>query len=114
MADTTVAITDDASEQAAALARIRAQVALYVGGMGARGRNFYTDVAVRYGFADVGLHRIFAQTMAVNVGSRAVMTSVGMTFARAFVSGEDYPDTVEGAEQGEVEYELTRETWLGR
>jgi F420-dependent oxidoreductase-like protein len=52
VADTTVAITDDADEQAAALARIRAQVALYVGGMGARGKNFYNDVAVRYGFAD--------------------------------------------------------------
>jgi F420-dependent oxidoreductase-like protein len=52
VADTTVAITDDPGEQAAALDRVRAQVALYVGGMGARGRNFYNDVAVRYGFAD--------------------------------------------------------------
>ena len=25
-------------------------IALYVGGMGARGRNFYNDLAVRYGF----------------------------------------------------------------
>ena len=52
VADTTVAITSDVDEQAAALDRVRAQVALYVGGMGARGRNFYNDVAVRYGFAD--------------------------------------------------------------
>jgi F420-dependent oxidoreductase-like protein len=28
----------------------RASIALYVGGMGARGRNFYNDVARRYGF----------------------------------------------------------------
>ncbi|MDX1450724.1 MAG: LLM class F420-dependent oxidoreductase, partial [Acidimicrobiia bacterium] len=30
--------------------QIRPQVALYVGGMGARNRNFYFDLAVRYGF----------------------------------------------------------------
>jgi F420-dependent oxidoreductase-like protein len=28
----------------------RSQVALYVGGMGAKGRNFYNDLAVRYGY----------------------------------------------------------------
>src|SRR5262249_52990199 len=30
----------------------RAQTALYVGGMGARGKNFYNDLARRYGFVD--------------------------------------------------------------
>jgi F420-dependent oxidoreductase-like protein len=50
--DTQVAITSSAAEEAAALARVRGQLALYVGGMGARGRNFYNDLAVRYGFAD--------------------------------------------------------------
>jgi alkanesulfonate monooxygenase SsuD/methylene tetrahydromethanopterin reductase-like flavin-dependent oxidoreductase (luciferase family) len=30
----------------------RPLVALYVGGMGARGRNFYNDLACRYGFED--------------------------------------------------------------
>ncbi|HEY1408118.1 MAG TPA: LLM class flavin-dependent oxidoreductase, partial [Promineifilum sp.] len=29
---------------------LRPMLALYVGGMGARGRNFYHDLAVRYGF----------------------------------------------------------------
>jgi F420-dependent oxidoreductase-like protein len=29
---------------------VRDQVALYIGGMGAKGKNFYTDLAVRYGF----------------------------------------------------------------
>jgi F420-dependent oxidoreductase-like protein len=29
----------------------RAQLALYIGGMGARGKNFYNDLACRYGFA---------------------------------------------------------------
>jgi F420-dependent oxidoreductase-like protein len=30
--------------------RSRPQLALYIGGMGARGRNFYNDLAVRYGY----------------------------------------------------------------
>jgi len=33
-------------------APIKAKLALYVGGMGARGRNFYNDVACRYGYAE--------------------------------------------------------------
>ena len=32
--------------------RARATAALYIGGMGARGKNFYNDVAVAYGYAD--------------------------------------------------------------
>jgi F420-dependent oxidoreductase-like protein len=50
--DTQLAITEDPAEEAAALAGVRGSLALYIGGMGARGRNFYNDVAVRYGFAD--------------------------------------------------------------
>ncbi len=67
---------------------------------------------LRYGFEELGLNRIFAQTMAVNTPSRATMASVGMTFARAFTSAAEYDDQIEGAEQGEVEYELTRSHWL--
>jgi RimJ/RimL family protein N-acetyltransferase len=66
---------------------------------------------IRYGFEDVGLDRIFAQTMAINAASRATMAAVGLTFTRAFVSGEPYDDLIPGAEQGEVEYEVTRTTW---
>jgi RimJ/RimL family protein N-acetyltransferase len=69
---------------------------------------------IRYGFEDVGLDRIFAQTMAVNAASRATMAAVGMTFTRAFVSDEPYDDLVPRAEQGEVEYELTKTTWQRR
>jgi alkanesulfonate monooxygenase SsuD/methylene tetrahydromethanopterin reductase-like flavin-dependent oxidoreductase (luciferase family) len=50
--DTALLISDDADEQAAALDRVRANLALYVGGMGARGKNFYNDLAVRYGYAE--------------------------------------------------------------
>jgi alkanesulfonate monooxygenase SsuD/methylene tetrahydromethanopterin reductase-like flavin-dependent oxidoreductase (luciferase family) len=31
-------------------ARVKPRIALYVGGMGARGRNFYFDLACRYGY----------------------------------------------------------------
>ncbi|MGZ0712744.1 LLM class F420-dependent oxidoreductase (plasmid) [Coraliomargarita sp. W4R53] len=34
----------------AALGAVRAQLALYIGGMGAKGKNFYNDIAVRYGY----------------------------------------------------------------
>jgi RimJ/RimL family protein N-acetyltransferase len=67
---------------------------------------------VRYGFTEVGLRRIFAQTMAVNVASRATMEAAGLTFARAFISAEPYPDPIPSAEQGEVEYEINRTNWL--
>jgi len=37
---------------AACRAVLKPNLALYVGGMGARGRNFYNDLACRYGYAD--------------------------------------------------------------
>jgi alkanesulfonate monooxygenase SsuD/methylene tetrahydromethanopterin reductase-like flavin-dependent oxidoreductase (luciferase family) len=33
-------------------ARVKPRIALYVGGMGARGRNFYFDLACRYGYEE--------------------------------------------------------------
>jgi len=45
-----LAITDDPHAAQALLDAVRPNVALYVGGMGARGRNFYNDLARRYGF----------------------------------------------------------------
>lgn len=40
--------------------------------------------------------------------------AVGLAFVRAFGSGEPYDDPIPGAEQGEVEYEITRTTWQHR
>jgi alkanesulfonate monooxygenase SsuD/methylene tetrahydromethanopterin reductase-like flavin-dependent oxidoreductase (luciferase family) len=37
---------------AACRAAVKPRLALYVGGMGARGRNFYNDIACRYGYTD--------------------------------------------------------------
>lgn len=67
---------------------------------------------IRHGFEDLGLHRIFAQTMAVNAASRATMSAVGMRFARSFT--EQYDEPLPGSEHGEVEYEIRRDDWQAR
>jgi RimJ/RimL family protein N-acetyltransferase len=41
-------------------------------------------VSLGYGFDDIGLDRIIAQTMTVNAGSRAVMERIGFTYVRTF------------------------------
>jgi F420-dependent oxidoreductase-like protein len=45
-----VRITEDAQEIQATLDAGRPQAALYIGGMGARGKNFYNDILVAYGW----------------------------------------------------------------
>ena len=67
---------------------------------------------VRYGFDDVGLDRIIAQTMTVNAGSRTVMERIGLTYVRTFPTSSTAP--LEGVAEGEVEYEMTREQWEHR
>ncbi|MFE3455794.1 GNAT family N-acetyltransferase [Nonomuraea sp. NPDC059194] len=67
---------------------------------------------VRHGFADLGLRRIFAETMAVNAGSRATMAAVGMQHIRTFHMEWDEP--LPGSELGEVEYAISRSQWLAR
>ncbi|KAK0646214.1 N-acetyltransferase GCN5 [Cercophora newfieldiana] len=64
---------------------------------------------LRYGFQDLGLHRVFAETMAINVASRATMASVGMRLERTFF--EEFEEMIPGSEEGEVEYAITREHW---
>jgi F420-dependent oxidoreductase-like protein len=49
MTSVPVAIGDDVEHL---LDEPRKRLAFYIGGMGARGRNFYNDLCVRYGFAD--------------------------------------------------------------
>lgn len=47
-----LAITDRADAATAAIAAVKPNLALYVGGMGARGKNFYNDLIASYGYAD--------------------------------------------------------------
>lgn len=50
--DTKLLICDDETEIARAEQQVREHLALYIGGMGARGRNFYNALAGRFGFED--------------------------------------------------------------
>lgn len=60
---TPLVITEDECTATGLLDTIRPMLALYIGGMGAKGRNFYHDLACRYGFeaeADVIQDRYLA------------------------------------------------------
>ncbi|MEV4223122.1 GNAT family N-acetyltransferase [Nonomuraea sp. NPDC049725] len=57
----------------------------------------------------LGARRVYAETMTVNRGSRRVMEKCGLRFVRTFF--QDWPDVIDGSDQGEVEYEITREEW---
>jgi F420-dependent oxidoreductase-like protein len=50
--DVKLLISDDRDELEAGYQRVREYLALYVGGMGAPGRNFYRNLVQRYGFED--------------------------------------------------------------
>jgi RimJ/RimL family protein N-acetyltransferase len=56
-------------------------------------------------FTTLGLGRVWAETMAVNIRSRRVMDRLGMSHVRTYVGTWD--DPIPGWEQGEVVYELT-------
>lgn len=64
------------------------------------------------GFADLGLHRVQAGTMAVNLRSRRVMERVGLSYLRTVFL--DWTDPLPGTEQGEVEYAMHRADWQAR
>jgi RimJ/RimL family protein N-acetyltransferase len=65
---------------------------------------------VRHGFEDLGLARVFAETMAVNTASRATMKAIGMRYVRTFHLEWETP--LPGSHLGEVEYAITRDEWL--
>ncbi|SPM32758.1 oxidoreductase [Mycobacterium rhizamassiliense] len=50
MVHTSLAVGDDVEER---LSWVKPQLALYLGGMGAKGRNFYHNLATRYGYGEV-------------------------------------------------------------
>ncbi|MFE9743445.1 GNAT family N-acetyltransferase [Saccharothrix saharensis] len=52
----------------------------------------------------VGLTRVVAYAMTVNAGSRRVLEKVGLRHVRTF--HEEWPEYIEGAEHGDVEYAL--------
>ena len=77
------------------------------------GRGLATEGAralIDHGFAVPSVTRIHASTMAVNTASRLVMEKCSMDLVRHFVA--DWPVRIDGDEHGDVEYAITRETWL--
>jgi RimJ/RimL family protein N-acetyltransferase len=79
------------------------------------GKGYATEgsrALIRKGFTELGVERVFAQTMTVNLGSRRVMEKSGLTFVRTF--HPDGLDAIEGFEHGDVEYALTKAEWEAR
>jgi RimJ/RimL family protein N-acetyltransferase len=76
------------------------------------GKGYATEgsqALVDKGFSELGARRIFAKTMTVNAASRRVMEKVGLKYVRTF--HESWPEPIEGTEEGDVEYALTRSEW---
>ncbi|GAA3586658.1 GNAT family N-acetyltransferase [Amycolatopsis ultiminotia] len=73
------------------------------------GRGLATEGAralVRMAFAELGAERVVATTMTVNHGSRRVLEKAGLKHVRTFFLA--WPEYLPGAEQGDVEYALSR------
>lgn len=68
-----------------------------------------SQALIQKAFDELGVRRVFAQSMAVNVASRRVMEKAGLKLARSF--HQPWPDPIPGDEHGDVEYTLTREEW---
>jgi RimJ/RimL family protein N-acetyltransferase len=64
------------------------------------------------GFTELGVERVFAHTMPGNAGSRRVLEKCGLTLVGT--TAYEGADAIEGADQGEVEYALTKPEWNSR
>lgn len=69
-----------------------------------------TTALVEHAFIECGARRVWAQTMTVNARSRAVMERCGLRYLKTF--HYDWPDVIEGGDEGDVEYDLARDEWL--
>lgn len=77
------------------------------------GKGYATEgsrALIEKGFAELGVERVVASTMVVNVASRRVMEKSGLGFVRVF--HQPWPDYIEGEEEGDVEYALSRREWV--
>ena len=78
------------------------------------GKGYATEVSrllVEHAFTTLDAVRVVAQTMTVNAASRRVMDKLGMSYV-----GTYFPDLppIEGSEQGEVVYWLSKTEWDSR
>jgi len=76
------------------------------------GKGYATEgsrALIEKGFLELGVERVFATTMVVNVASRRVMEKSGLRYVRTF--HQPWPYAIEGDEHGDVEYGLLRSEW---
>ncbi|MCV7227355.1 LLM class F420-dependent oxidoreductase [Mycolicibacterium komossense] len=88
MVSASLAIGDDVEDR---LAWAKPQLALYIGGMGARGKNFYHNLATRYGFGEVAdriqdLYLAGKKEEAVNAVPDELVRNVSLVGPRGFVA----------------------------
>lgn len=79
------------------------------------GKGYATEgsrALIQKGFSELGVQRVVASTMVVNVASRRVLEKAGLMFVRTF--HQPWPDYIEGEEEGDVEYALDRSEWTSR
>lgn len=76
------------------------------------GKGYATEgsrALIEKGFRDLDVQRVVANTMVVNSPSRRVMEKAGLKFVRIFDA--EWPEKIEGDEEGDVEYALLRSDW---
>jgi RimJ/RimL family protein N-acetyltransferase len=85
----------------------RLRISCWGKGYGTEGSLALIDKA----FTALGVARVVATTMAVNIASRRVLEKAGLRLVRTFHVA--FTDPLPGTEHGEVEYALTRDEWTG-
>jgi RimJ/RimL family protein N-acetyltransferase len=65
---------------------------------------------VRKAITELGVERVVATTMTVNVASWRVLEKAGLSRVRIFFA--EWPEYLDGAEHGDVEYAVTAAAWL--
>lgn len=88
MVSAPLAIGDDVEDR---LNWVKPQLALYIGGMGAKGRNFYHNLATRYGYGEVAdtiqeLYLAGKKAEAINAVPDDLVRSVSLIGPRGFVA----------------------------
>jgi RimJ/RimL family protein N-acetyltransferase len=78
------------------------------------GKGYATEgsrALIEKGFVELGVNRVFATTMVVNLPSRRVMEKAGLRYVRTF--HQPWPYAIEGDQHGDVEYALLKAEWEG-
>lgn len=76
------------------------------------GRGYATEgskALIDKAFHELGVDRVYASTMLVNVASRRVMEKAGLRYVCTFYA--DWPIKIPGDERGDVEYAIDRAQW---